>query len=51
MQIKLMCDKCKINPVIEPKLIAYYYNGKTVYHELCKECMRARWMNLKDLPK
>ena len=42
-----VCRNCKVNPPSHVKVIAYYANGKPVYHRLCDSCMRTRWEDMK----
>lgn len=44
---KDLCSKCKEKPIGNVKIIAYYANGKPIYHRLCDECMKDRWMDFK----
>lgn len=37
------CRYCKMPLDHQAKFVAYYANGKTVYHDRCTECERLRW--------
>lgn len=43
-----ICPKCKVNPPGHVKVVAYFANGKPVFHQLCNDCMRARWEDMKN---
>ena len=47
-----LCRKCEVKPPGHVKVIAYYANGKPVYHRLCDDCMKTRWEDMKkELPQ
>ncbi len=47
-----LCRNCKVKPPGHVKVVAYFANGKPVYHRLCDDCMRTRWEDMKkELPQ
>jgi len=51
MKIENICRECKKKKASHINLVAYYANGKPVYHKLCDGCMKTRWEDIKkELP-